>query len=178
MKSWAWIGICACAIAAMTACSWLKKPDKSSDEEPLLLLEEGPARDSKLLADNSRCFVCHLNFSDEKLVRQHARKGVGCENCHGQSDAHCGDENNITPPDRMYARDMIKDACMQCHPEEKLARKKEHKMVLAGTGPIVCTDCHGKHRLDHRTRQWDKKTGELIEDDGVRMMEEGAFDQK
>ena len=35
-----------------------------------------------------------------------------------------------------------------------------------------CTDCHGMHRMAHRTRRWDKITRKLIKDDGVRMMEE------
>ena len=43
----------------------------------------------------------------------------------------------------------------------------------AGAGPVrwICTDCHGQHRMKVRTRVWDKETGKLIKDDGVRMMD-------
>ncbi len=41
----------------------------------------------------------------------------------------------------------------------------------------VCTDCHGEHRLKVRTRRWDKETGKLVSDDGVRMMEENPMDK-
>ena len=46
-----------------------------------------------------------------------------------------------------------------------------HNSVMAETDPVkaCCTGCHGEHRLSHRTRKWDKTTGELIKDDGVRM---------
>jgi hypothetical protein len=27
---------------------------------------------------------------------------------------------------------------------------------------IVCTDCHGEHRLKNRTVRWNKTTGDLI----------------
>jgi len=111
---------------------------------------------------NTRCFVCHTNFQDEKLTVAHAKAGVGCATCHGKSDAHCADENNITAPDAIYSRAAIKPACMQCHDETKLARRSEHKEVLAGTGSKTCTDCHGNHRLATRTIRWDKTTRQLM----------------
>jgi hypothetical protein len=111
------------------------------------------------VADNSRCYVCHINFDGEKLTAIHARANVGCENCHGASDAHCSDEDNITPPEIMYPAAKINSSCWKCHPDGKLSGGMEY-----------CTDCHGEHRLSYRTRRWDKETGELIEDDKVRMV--------
>jgi len=114
---------------------------------------------------NSRCHVCHMNYEDEPLAVYHAEHGVGCESCHGESDAHCGDENNITPPDRMYPRHTIARSCMACHGLSKLQRKpKEHAAILPDPKKAekVCTDCHGKHRLEHRTTRWDKATGKLL----------------
>ncbi|MFO8013137.1 MAG: cytochrome c3 family protein [Phycisphaerae bacterium] len=115
--------------------------------------------------DNSRCLVCHGNFRNEELSVVHAAHGVGCEKCHGPSNAHCSDENNITPPDIMYPRDAIIDSCMKCHPADKLSRKDHHVDIFApkdGKMKKVCTDCHGKHRIVTRDVRWNRKTGELI----------------
>ena len=121
-------------------------------------------------ADNSYCYVCHTNYEVEEFAITHAAGDIGCEDCHGSSDAHCSDEDNITPPDTMFPREKIKAACMHCHPHPSPAN---HKDILAGTakGKVNCADCHAaSHRLEHRTRRWNKATGELIEDDDVRMM--------
>ena len=134
-------------------------------EEPPLLLENG---ETGPVADNSRCHVCHINYEDEKLAVVHAQANIDCEQCHGASDAHCSDEDNITPPDIMYPMAKINSFCMGCHPGDKISSL--HKSFLAGTTKEkYCTDCHGKHRLIYRTRKWDKTTGELIQDDKVRM---------
>lgn len=171
-------GVCllivACAGLSVTfiAC----KEQIKAKSEPLLLLEEtSPAEVTSespagQVADNSRCYVCHANFESEALTLIHARAEVGCKDCHGASDAHCSDEDNITPPDTMYAIEKIKPFCMSCHPKEKIGIAV-HDSVMAETDPAkaYCTACHGEHRLGHRTRRWDKTTRELIKDDGVRM---------
>ena len=142
-------------------------------EEPLLLLDDDPAESLPLpkgpVADNSRCHVCHINYQSERLAVRHARANVGCEKCHGRSDKHCGDEDNITPPEIMYPRARIKPACMACHPRKKIDIPK-HKPLFAAGSRKCCTDCHGSHRLSHRTRRWNKTTGKLIADDKVRML--------
>jgi hypothetical protein len=131
-------------------------------------------------ADNSYCFVCHANYKQEFLAKSHEKVGVGCANCHGESDKHSSDENNITPPDTMYAKEKITVACMKCHPEADLikAQKKMteplHASFLAGKftdNKKWCIDCHGSHSLPVRTRQWDKISGKLIKDDGVRVVQ-------
>jgi len=162
--------------AGVVACKHQTGPQPQVSEEPPLLLEdEEPSK--KLppakgpVADNSRCHVCHINYEDEKLAVIHARANVGCEKCHGASDAHCSDEDNITPPEIMVPRAKIIPSCMTCHPKTKIDIKS-HKELLAGGSKKVCTDCHGKHRMGHRTRRWDKATGKLIKDDKVRMIRE------
>ncbi|HET6441658.1 MAG TPA: hypothetical protein VFH53_04710, partial [Phycisphaerae bacterium] len=88
---------------------------------------------------------------------------------------HSGDEDNVTPPDIMYPREMIAEACLECHPGNELARKEIHQEGWqAGK---VCTDCHGCHRLAHRTRRWNKAAGDLIEPDPSRFstLEKGAW---
>ena len=125
-------------------------------------------------ADNSYCLVCHVNYEDEELTRTHTRVGVGCEKCHGRSSKHSADEDGLTPPDIMYPRGKIKPFCLSCHQAEKIKDEKDHKEILAPKPPAsakTCTQCHGKHQIKVRTRVWDKGTGKLISDDGVRMMQ-------
>ena len=158
------------AAVAVVAC----KQEQEISQEPPLLLENGD-RAQELptstgpVADNSRCHVCHINYEDEELAVVHARANINCEQCHGSCDAHCNDEDNITPPDIMYPMAKIKPFCTSCHPNEKIS-VAVHKAVLGDNAKGYCTDCHGEHRLGYRTRRWDKATGELIDDDKVRMM--------
>lgn len=126
-----------------------------------------------LTADNSRCHVCHMNYEDEELAVSHVKSKIGCERCHGASDAHCGDEDNVTPPDVMYAKAKINPSCITCHPWAKIDTQAHKPVVEAlAKGKTPCTDCHGKHRLSHRTRRWDKTTGKPIGDDKVRTIGE------
>ena len=148
-----------------------------SDEAASLLgtLDDG-AGSSPLSSSggpNARCHVCHMNYAKEKLAVTHARAKVSCEKCHGHCNEHCSDEDNVTPPTVLFARSKIVPACMVCHAVKALAKVDKHRPFLAGKAPAakkVCTDCHGNHRLKVRTRRWDKLTGTLISDDGVRMI--------
>ena len=131
------------------------------DEEPLLLLDdEGPAAtDEEPGADNSRCFVCHANYLDEEIAVTHARAGIGCATCHGDSDAHIADESwgsggNGTAPDIMYPKDKIVPACMRCHPKDKIDTPEHKPVFIQSAEKKVCTDCHGDHRLAVRRCRW------------------------
>jgi len=120
------------------------------DEAPLLLADSGPAPAANGGADNSRCFVCHINFQTEQLTLTHAQAGVSCADCHGPSDAHIDDESwarggNGTPPDKMYTRNAINAFCLHCHKSVSLH---------TGSPDKVCTDCHGKHRMAKRRFHW------------------------
>jgi len=129
--------------------------EQQGDKEPLLLLEHGNGDENTVsLADNSRCYVCHIFYEVDELTYIHAKADIGCERCHGASNGHCSDKDNITSPDIMYPAEKVNSSCKSCHPDGKL-----------GGGKKYCTDCHGEHRLSHRTRKWDKTTGKLIEDD-------------
>ncbi len=156
-----------------------KEKPKSSGLPPLvidrgapLLLDE-PAggktdQPSESLADNSACFVCHGNYDEEELVLIHAREEIGCVECHGESFAHRNDEDNITPPDVMYWAERIDPKCQECHEEHDVAARKvltrwqERCPEKTDAAQVVCTDCHGHHRLARRTVRWEKKTGKLI----------------
>lgn len=137
-----------------------------------------PAKKKKA-ADNSYCLVCHANYEEEKLTRTHAKAGVGCEKCHGKSSKHSSDEDSLIPPEVLFPREKIKPFCLTCHdPKEMLKEAEEdHKEILSANPPATaktCTQCHGKHQLKVRTRVWDKTTGKLIRDDGVRMMNQSG----
>lgn len=127
---------------------------------PLLLLDEGEEDEvvSGPEADNNRCFVCHINYTAEPIAADHARRNVGCADCHGASDAHIADESwgsggNGTAPDVMYPKDKINPACMTCHPKEKIDAP-HHEPAFAAADAKVCTDCHGDHRLSPRRCKW------------------------
>ena len=129
------------------------------DDEPPLLLEDGPDAEPTAGADNSRCFVCHINYAQEDIAVIHARANIGCNNCHGESDEHIADESwasggNGTAPDIMYPRPKINPFCMDCHPKDKIDAI-QHKPLFADTAQEkYCTDCHGSHRLTRRKCKW------------------------
>lgn len=145
---------------------------------PLLLEEPGETDNSpsesaaKTIADNSACFVCHVNYSEEPLARDHAKAGLGCVDCHGDSFAHRNDENNTTPPDTMYPSNKIVSFCHECHAThdapavDVIALYLERGLSKSDPAKIVCTDCHGEHRLQVRTVRWNKETGKLITGSG------------
>lgn len=179
--------------AALLSCSRVSEPGVSEAEKPgglpalviaqdaPLLLEE-PAETKKAsvggasgtLGDNAPCLVCHANYQAEPLASGHAAANVGCVSCHGPSFAHRNDENNTTPPDVMYLPDKIDAACEKCHASHDVSASKIVTLWLkrcpnkTDAKSIVCTDCHGEHRLKVRTVQWDRKTGKLLQSEKSR----------
>ena len=124
---------------------------------------ESDSRETKV--ENSFCAVCHYGFDEEELALNHRAANIGCQRCHGESLAHRSDENNITPPEIMYAKEKINPFCMTCHPGNKIVQKSVHEAVLSAEASPQkhCTDCHGKeHRINVRTTRWNKITGELL----------------
>jgi formate-dependent nitrite reductase cytochrome c552 subunit len=131
-------------------------------------LSEAPKKESKPLADNSACYVCHGNYDGEELVLSHGKEDFGCVDCHGPSVDHRNDEANVTPPDLMYGLEDVDKLCRSCHSEhdaparEIIERWRSRCPEKKNPNEIVCTDCHYQHRLSFRTVQWDKKTRKLI----------------
>jgi len=128
------------------------------DDEPLLLLDDDSQADGPV-ADNSRCFVCHINYIQEDIAVIHARADVGCAGCHGESDEHIADESwasggNGTPPDTMYPRPKINPFCMGCHTKDKIDTEQHKPLFAANPAEKYCTDCHGNHRLADRKCKW------------------------
>ena len=136
------------------------EPPKPAEQAPLLLEDEPTAEASSgPVADNSRCFVCHVNYMEEEIAVAHAKANGGCAACHGPSDAHIADESwgsggNGTAPDRMYVRDKINPSCMACHPKNKIDTPQHQAVLMDVGGQKVCTDCHGNHRLPQRRCKW------------------------
>ena len=132
---------------------------------------------SESFVANPFCIACHYGFDEEELAFNHELAGIGCERCHGESQRHRSDENNITPPEIMYPKQKINPTCMMCHPRSELKENLDHNPLLAVTETVFdvaeesgagdqnkyCTDCHGKeHRINVRTVRWDKATGKLL----------------
>lgn len=143
-----------------------EKPLRLDEEEPLLLLDEPvkaastPTSARGPVADNSRCYVCHLNYSDEELTLSHAVADVGCAKCHGPSDAHCGDEGNVTPPTIFYTKADIDPSCTVCHDPDKVVSGALYCLHVRTPEEAdkLCTECHGAHRMAVRTFRWNPKT--------------------
>jgi hypothetical protein len=94
---------------------------------------------------------------------------------------HRNDEDNITPPDKMYPAAAVDKACRECHDEHNVpavkivARWQERCAAKGSAKDITCTDCHGAHRLKLRTVRWDKQTKKLLgREIGARSQESGA----
>ena len=178
MKRTVWLtGLLFAAVLAFCLMTGFSGPDMQAFAVPPLKLDgdllneklpEPPAKKTKVKADNTACYVCHGNYNGEPFALIHAKADVACTKCHGKSFAHRNDEDNITPPEIMYAADQIDEACEKCHdthdaPAKKvIARWQQCCLAKTNFNELVCTDCHGKHRLARRTVRWDKKTGKLI----------------
>jgi len=145
------------------------------DSDAPLLLDEpteeqhaSTGMTTQAVVENAACFVCHANYRSESLANSHAGAEVGCSGCHGQSFAHRNDENNTTPPEKMYTADKIDTFCQGCHkshdvpPGKVAALWAKRNPDKTDPDKIVCTDCHGDHRMKVRTIIWDKKTGKLL----------------
>jgi hypothetical protein len=153
-------------------CSFEQKtPDDSTLKQAKEQSTEQEAH-KEIFVANEFCSACHYAFGDEKLARTHERAGIGCERCHGESERHRSDEDNITPPEIMYPKEKINPTCMMCHPRNEIKHESRHDLLLAGAETIFdkssnqknCTDCHAKdHRINVRTIRWNKATGEILD---------------
>jgi len=158
-------------------CSSEKDPEDISAEKPAAEepLEKEVAE--KTFTANVFCAACHYGFGDEMLASTHESAGIGCERCHGESERHRSDEDNVTPPEIMYPKERIIPTCMMCHPRHKIRHVPAHEILLAGAKTIFdsdsedagsqmyCTTCHAKeHRISVRTIRWNKVTGEILEE--------------
>jgi hypothetical protein len=93
---------------------------------------------------DSACRVCHTvhDISPRKIIADWLKKKSEGANtsCIGE-DCH---ESDDVPPEKV------------------VARWKEVAIDKTDPETIVCTDCHGDHRMKVRTIIWDKKSGKLL----------------
>jgi len=162
-----------CSSQRQAACDSEHKHSEDSPGEHQVAQEQS---ENKGFVANQFCSACHYGFSDERLASTHEKAGIGCERCHGESERHRSDEDNITPPEIMYPKAKINPTCMMCHPRHEIQHVAHHKTLLEGAKTIFdsadqdgrhryCTDCHAPHhRINVRTTRWNKETGELIKD--------------
>jgi len=172
------VGFVASGLLALTAsCCFEKRIEDVSVEKPAAGEPVEQEVVEKTFTANEFCAACHYAFDEEELARTHQKAGIGCERCHGESERHRSDEDNVTPPEIMYPRNKIIPTCMMCHPRHEIEQVGPHKQLLAGAKTIFdsdsqtkgrqmyCTTCHAKeHRINVRTIRWNKATGELLED--------------
>lgn len=88
-----------------------------------------------------------------------------CQDCH---EAHDIPPKKIIAHWLKHKADKTDLSCRGCHedddvpPEKVVARWKQRGLDKTGPNRIVCTDCHGDHRVKIRTVIWDKKSGKLL----------------
>ncbi len=177
MKYTAWLVLLGCGIGFVVACHAGFSGDggRAVGAPPLKLdayldekLPEAPKDKVKLKVDNFACYVCHGNYDGEELVVSHGKEAIGCIDCHGKSYDHRNDEDNITPPDKMYPLDEVDNMCGDCHDDhladarDVIERWQERCPEKSDPKGIVCTDCHYQHRLARRVVRWDKRTGKVL----------------
>ncbi|MFH1715927.1 MAG: multiheme c-type cytochrome [Planctomycetota bacterium] len=159
------------------SCSFQNRTTDDSGTKQTKENLDGRETKKKTFVANQFCSACHYAFADEELARNHASAGIGCERCHGESERHRSDEDNVTPPEIMYPKAKIIPTCMMCHPRHEISHVKHHERLLAGAktvfdsdsknagSQITCTTCHAKqHRINVRTIRWNKATGELLDE--------------
>lgn len=167
-------------LALAASCSFDKRSDTAGADdktvEPTPVVEQVESKPNPGFVANQFCYACHADFQGETLEARHAKAGIGCERCHGESDRHRSDEANITPPELMYPRVRINPMCMMCHPRDTIRHVDSHKAILEGAATVfdkenseatltVCTDCHAKnHKMNVRITRWDKATGQILKE--------------
>ncbi len=128
-------------------------PALKVDKSAPLLLDEPAAKEAKseaFLRINDACFVCHGNYREEPMAVSHAKEDVSCIDCHGASLAHRNDEDNITPPDKMYPLARVDAGCLaECHDTHDAPARGPQ--TLAGTLPAE--DRFHSNRLHRLSRQ-------------------------
>lgn len=71
----------------------------------------------------------------------------------------------------MYPRERIVAKCRECHKSHDVAasavilRWQQRDLQKINPKELVCTDCHGAHRMRVRTVHWNRHTGKLISEE-------------
>ena len=133
---------------------------------------------SRHAAVNIGCIHCHgestVHRNDEnnttppEIMYPAEKIDAFCQGCH--STAHDIPPKTIITRWLKHSEEEPNASCTGCHKEDDVppakvvARWKERGLDKAKNDPdeIICTDCHGEHRMEVRTVIWDKKSGKLL----------------
>jgi hypothetical protein len=112
------------------------------------------------LGPNGACYVCHMTFVKEDLAKTHLANKIGCVKCHGVSAKHANDEDiGATKPDITFRRADVDASCQKCHEGHNVpARRVVARLIernLSSRGAVICTDCHGTHKIDRSAAESD-----------------------
>ena len=115
------------------------------------------------LSINAACYLCHIPFVKEELSKVHLEAKVTCIKCHGLSADHANDENvGATKPDIVFKRGQVDGMCVKCHEDHNApARQVVARFIQRRLSPEstpVCTDCHGKHKIEEAAEKKDAKS--------------------
>ncbi|HEY0306832.1 MAG TPA: DmsE family decaheme c-type cytochrome [Acidobacteriaceae bacterium] len=129
---------------------------------PVQLMAAGAAKpaaqDAAAPADPAadQCGTCHAdvvkNFSTNphsRIAEMHTGKGVTCENCHGNGQAHMesgGDPTKIINPKKATAK-QINATCLTCHS----AAHPDFEHSPHGKADLSCISCHSVHESKTQT---------------------------
>jgi hypothetical protein len=124
---------------------------------------------------NVGCFNCHgessahqndeNNITPPEILYSADKIDPACRSCH---KAHDISPRKIIANYLKKKSEGANTSCKGCHesddvpPEKVVAHWKEQIPDKNDPEKIVCTDCHGSHRMKVRTIIWDKKTGKLL----------------
>ena len=124
---------------------------------------------------NISCYRCHgessahqndeNNITPPETLYPAGKIDPLCRGCH---KAHDLEPRDIIADWMKKKSENKNTSCEGCHesndiqPGKVVARWKELALDKTDPKEIVCTDCHGDHRMKVRTIIWDKETGKLL----------------
>ena len=126
-------------------------------KEAPAVAKDDPDGEDDLLGANAACYVCHTSFVKEDLAKTHLAAKVGCINA-----TACPRSTPTTrisgPPSPMSFSNAARSTPLAASatrstnvvPEKIIARFIERKVAKT---PVVCTDCHGAHKIDAADRK-------------------------
>jgi DmsE family decaheme c-type cytochrome len=110
------------------------------------------AQDAAAPADPAadQCGTCHADVVNKfstnphsRIAEMHTGKGVTCENCHGNGQAHIesgGDPTKIVQPGKLSSKDLDK-TCLGCH----AAAHPNFSRSPHAKADVSCIGCHSVH---------------------------------
>ncbi len=94
------------------------------------------------------CAPCHSEQARDFATHTHFSKNIGCDACHGPSEAH-RKATGAAPPDRVAAPDEVPALCGACHVAQRKDYQASRHAALLAARPRVrsaqCGACHGVH---------------------------------